>query len=131
MVVYGIHATSEKPRRAVAFWLDSGNLSVLGKVIVGVFKNLFQLIPGIAFPAGPANRCIVTAVSVAAKVKSLIRHYKAVFVLENESRADEVFPAGFCLVGKSARQCKGPADKKLDVRSAQINVQLRATKESD
>lgn len=25
----------------------------------------------------------------------------------------------------------GPADKKLDVRSAQINVQLRATKESD
>jgi|GEM_PF-4531313 len=26
---------------------------------------------------------------------------------------------------------KGPADKKLDVRSAQNNVQLRATKESD
>lgn len=25
----------------------------------------------------------------------------------------------------------GPADKKLDVRSAQINVQLQATKESD
>ena len=29
------------------------------------------------------------------------------------------------------RNAVGPADKKLDVRSAQINVQLRTTKESD